>query len=387
MLTDKRLIITGVVRPDSIAWAVAAHAQRAGATVLLTAFPRDYDLTAAAAARLPHPADVLDVDLTRDDDLHRLTDHVRASWGGVDGALHAVGFAPRDALAGDFLEASADSAAMAFRTSAVTYAGLARVVRDLAPTEGGALLGLDFDAAGAWPVYNWMGVCKAALESVNRYLARDLGARRIRSNLIAAGPLHTRAATAIPDFDRLLHAWDTRSPLVWDPTDATPVADTACFLLSDLARAITGEIIHVDGGYHAMAAGLRDTATQHDTTQHDSTPPVTADPDDRRRLTQAFADLREHGVSAHTGLRGDVDQLRTGLRDHLLRRFPAGSGAFAFTTDSDGHSFTPTGALRAPLTVHVSDPTLAALVRHRLAEAGLVVDDAQDPTTLTLAPS
>ena len=376
MLTNKRLIITGVVRPDSIAWAVAAHAQRFGAHVLLTAFPRDRDLTVAAAAELPQPVDVLDVDLTCAQDMRRLTDHVRTSWGGVDGALHAVGFAPRDALAGDFLEASADSAALAFRTSTVTYAGLARVVRDTAPPTGGALLGMDFDAGGAWPMYNWMGVCKAALESVNRYLARDLGPRRIRSNLIAAGPLHTRAANAIPDFDRLLHAWDVRAPLAWDPTDTAPVADTACFLLSDLSRAITGEIVHVDGGYHAMAAAI-----------HDTTPTTTLDPVDRERLTQAFVDLREHGISAHTGLRGDVDQLRTALHDELLRRFPAGRAAFVFTTDEDEVSFAPTGALRATLNLHLSDPTLRSVVCDRLAQVGLNADNAQDPTTVTLTPA
>ena len=128
---------------------------------------------------------------------------------------------------------------------------------ELAPPSGGSIVGLDFDAAGAWPVYNWMGVCKAGLEAVNRYVARDLGPRRIRSNLIAAGPIHTRAAGGIPDFQRLTDAWDSTSPLPWDAKDSSPVADTACFLLSDLSRMISGEILHVDGGYHAMAAPLR----------------------------------------------------------------------------------------------------------------------------------
>lgn len=378
MLTDKRLIITGVVRPDSIAHAVAAAAQRPGAQVLLTAFPRDRDLTLTAAAGLPHPVEVLDVDLTDTGDLHRLTEHVRERWGSADGALHAIGFAPRDALAGDFLEASADSAATAFRTSAVTYAGLAHVLRDVAPPQGAALLGLDFDASGAWPVYNWMGVCKAALESVNRYLARDLGPRGIRSNLIAAGPLHTRAADAIPDFDRLLHAWDTRSPMVWDPDDTGPVADTACFLLSDLARAITGEIVHVDGGYHAMSAPLRDGPAR-------DAPAVDAT---RARLAQAFAALSEHGISAHTGLRGNAADLRTALHDELVARFPAGRGSYIFTTADDEQArFTPTGQLHGPLTLHVSDATLGATIRRHLTRLGLTAEQDQDaPTTLTLTP-
>lgn len=260
MLTDKRLIVTGVVTGDSIAYAVAERAQRMGAEILLTALPRDRHLTQAAAADLPRPAEIVDLDITKEDDLARLTDHVREAWGGLDGALHAVAFAPRDALSGDFLTASAAGVNLAFTTSAFSYASLARVLADLAPEPGGALVGLDFDAAGAWPVYNWMGVCKAALESVNRYVARDLGPRRIRANLIAAGPIHTRAAGGIAGFDQLLDAWETRAPMPWDPRDTGPVADTACFLLSDLARAITGEILHVDAGYHAMAAALRPTA-------------------------------------------------------------------------------------------------------------------------------
>lgn len=162
----------------------------------------------------------------------------------------------REALGGPFLEAGADAVARAFHTSAYTYAALAAVVADLAPPTGGSIVGLDFDAAGAWPVYNWMGVCKAALESVNRYVARDLGPRRIRSNLIAAGPIRTRAAGGIPDFELLTSAWAGRSPLPWDECDGDPVADAACFLLSDLSRMVTGEILHVDGGYHAMAAPL-----------------------------------------------------------------------------------------------------------------------------------
>jgi enoyl-[acyl-carrier protein] reductase I len=167
-----------------------------------------------------------------------------------------VAFAPRDALAGDFVSAGPEAVQRAFATSTYSYASLAGLVRDLAPAEGGSVVGLDFDGGGAWPVYNWMGVCKTALQSVSRYVARDLGPRRIRSNLVAAGPLHTRAAGGIPDFDLLTGAWERRAPLSWNPRDAYPVADAVCFLLSDMGRAITGEILHVDGGYHAMAADL-----------------------------------------------------------------------------------------------------------------------------------
>lgn len=257
MLAGKRLLITGVVNEGSIAFATAARAQALGAEVLLTALDRDRALCEETATKLPQLPEVLALDATQPSDFDRLIEEIRVRWAGLDGALHAVAFAPRDALAGDFLAARPEGVNLAFQTSAFSYASLGRVVSELAPDHGAALVGLDFDAAGAWPVYNWMGVCKAALESVNRYLARDLGPRFIRANLVAAGPLHTRAAGGIPDFNRLTEAWESRAPMPWDTTDPSPVADATCFLLSDLARAISGEILHVDGGYHAMASNLR----------------------------------------------------------------------------------------------------------------------------------
>ncbi len=264
MLTGRRILITGVVNADSIAFATAARVQELGADVLLTALPRDRQKCEEASRQLPRMAGVLPLDATRPEDYEVLEDELRTRWGGVDGALHAVAFAPRDALSGDFLAARPEGVNLAFQTSAMSYAHLGRLLANLAPERGGSLVGLDFDAGGAWPVYNWMGVCKAALESVNRYLARDLGPRSIRSNLIAAGPLRTRAAGGIPGFDALEQSWATTAPLKWDLNDAAPVADAACFLLSDMARAITGEILHVDGGHHAMAAPLQ-TATQQAT--------------------------------------------------------------------------------------------------------------------------
>ena len=257
ILEGKRLLITGVVDTESIAFATAARAQELGAEVILSGLPRNIEQTQESAQALPTPADVVAADLTSPDDIESLGRIIGDRMGGLDGALHAIAFAPRSALAGDFLDPQADDLNIAFQTSAVSYASLASILRDLAPSGGGSLVGLDFDAAGAWPVYNWMGVCKAALEAASRYLARDLGKASIRSNLIAAGPIHTRAAGGIPDFQLLLDAWQERAPLNWDPTDSKPVADTACFLLSDLSRAITGEILHVDGGYHAMAGPLR----------------------------------------------------------------------------------------------------------------------------------
>jgi len=255
MLQGKKFVITGVVTTDSIAFATARRALELGAEVMLTAPDRDRERAAHAAVALGSDLQTLDVnDPTA---WLALEAGVRDRWDGLDGALHAVAYAPPDALDGDFFAAKRDGLTMAFHTSATSYATLAGLVARLAPAGGGSIVGLDFDAAAAWPTYNWMGVCKAALEATSRYVARDLGPRRIRSNLIAAGPLETRAALGIPGFSRLLEAWAGQSPIEWDSTDPGPVADTACFLLSDLARAITGEIIHVDGGFHAMAASLR----------------------------------------------------------------------------------------------------------------------------------
>lgn len=255
MLRTKRLLITGLVTTDSIAFAVAERAQLNGATIVLSALGRDLELAEAAAAKLPSPAPLIEMDVTRTEDLDAGREKIGERLGGLDGALHAVAFAPRDALGGDLMAARPEGIELAFRTSAWSLAGVAGILRDLAPASGGSLVGLDFDAdGGAWPVYNWMGVCKAALQSTSRYLARDLGPRGIRVNLVAAGPLHTRAAGGIPGFDHLLEAWERQAPLGWDPRDAGPAADAAVFLLTDWARAITGEILHADGGYHAMAA-------------------------------------------------------------------------------------------------------------------------------------
>lgn len=255
MLDDKHLLITGVADDRSIAHATAAAAQRAGAEVLLAALPRDLDRAVAAAATLPRPVDVVPADLTDPNDLASLRDAICVRWGRLDGALHAVAFAPRPALHGPLSAAAPEQVGVAFQTSSWSYAALAGVVADLSGPQGASLVGLGFESSAAWPTYSWMGVCKAALESINRYVARDLGPRRIRSNIVVAGPLRTRAAGGIPGFELLVDAWAERAPLPWDPTDAAPVADTICFLLSDLARAITGDVVRVDGGFHAVAAG------------------------------------------------------------------------------------------------------------------------------------
>jgi enoyl ACP reductase len=255
ILAGKRLLITGVLTKDSIAFHAAECAQREGAKVLLTSFGRMRRMTERAAARLPEPVDVLELDVNSAEDLEALTGELRERWGGVDGALHAIAFAPEDSLGGRFMTAPAESAMEAFRTSAFSLKALAAAIEPLMDS-GGSIVGLDFDATVAWPIYDWMGVSKAALESVCRYLARDLGPRGIRVNLVSAGPLGTVAARGIPGFEQLASLWREQAPLGWDLDDPAPVADAICFLFSDYARAVSGEILHVDGGFHAIGAAL-----------------------------------------------------------------------------------------------------------------------------------
>ncbi len=261
MLRGKRLLVSGVATRDSIAAAVVERAHRAGAEVLVAAYPRDVPAAEDALAALPEPPAVVAVDATDESDLEALEDGLRRRWGHLDGALHAIAFAPRSAL-GSVMDAPAGDVEVAMRTSVWTYAAFGRLLRRLAPSSGASLVGLDFDSTRAWPVYNWMGPCKAALRSLNGYLARDLGVMGVRANLVAAGPLRTRAASGIPDFEVLVDSWSRQAPLAWDPTDTSAVADAVCFLLSDLARAITGEVLHVDGGAHAMATCLQDPQTE-----------------------------------------------------------------------------------------------------------------------------
>ena len=276
MVEGKRILVTGVVTKRSIAWTVAEQAQLAGADVLLTGFGRGKRMTERAAAKLPDPPDVLELDVNSPEDLEALTSELEGRWGGVDGALHAIAFAPEDALGGNFLATPSASAAAAFQTSAYSFKALASALRPLFKP-GSGLVGLDFDASVAWPAYDWMGVSKAALEAVNRYLARDLGREGVRVNLVSAGPLDTPAAGGIPGFDQLAAAWQKQAPLGWDVRDPSPVADAVLFLLSDLSRGVTGEILHVDGGFHAIGAvDVGDAGTQ--AANGASEQPVAADP-------------------------------------------------------------------------------------------------------------
>ncbi|MGK2877458.1 MAG: enoyl-ACP reductase FabI [Solirubrobacterales bacterium] len=257
MIAGKRVLLTGVVTRESIAFETARLAQSLGAEVVLTSFGRVRRMTERTARALETPVEIFELDVRDQDAFAALADDLSSSWGGLDAALHAIAYAPKDAIGGEFLTTPLPSAIDAFSVSAFSLKALGATLAPLFPPGNGSLVGLDFDATVAWPAYDWMGVAKAALESTSRYLARDLGPRGTRVNLVAAGPLDTAAAGGIAGFNKLSAAWAEQAPLGWDPGDSGPVASTICFLMSDHARAITGEIVHVDGGFHAMGAGVR----------------------------------------------------------------------------------------------------------------------------------
>jgi enoyl-[acyl-carrier protein] reductase I len=253
LLEGKRLLITGVLTDASIAFHAAREAQEQGAQVVLTGYGR-LSLVERIAKRLPQPAPVIELDVTSAEHLAALPDQVRQHVDGLDGVLHAIAYAPPSCLGEPFLEAPWEDVSTAVHTSAYSLKSLSVAVLPLlAP--GASIVGLDFDARVAWPAYNWMGVAKAALESVTRYLARELGPHGVRVNLIAAGPVKTMAAKSIPGFSELESSWGDRAPLAWKSEDAaTPVAKSVCALLSDWLPATTGSMIWVDGGVHAMGS-------------------------------------------------------------------------------------------------------------------------------------
>jgi enoyl ACP reductase len=253
MLTGKRILVTGVITDASIAFHVARVAQQEGATVVLTGFGR-LSLVERIAKRLPKPPPVLELDVTSEDHLASLASRVSEHVDGLDGVLHAVAYAnPKEALGGNFLHTRWPDVATAVQVSAYSLQAITMAALPLM-SGGGSVVGLDFDASVAWPGYDWMGVAKAALESCARYLARDLGKQKVRVNLVAAGPQRTIAARSIPGFDGLADVWDARAPLGWSITDPEPTARACVALMSDWFPATTGEIVHVDGGVHAVAA-------------------------------------------------------------------------------------------------------------------------------------
>ncbi|MBC3844393.1 enoyl-ACP reductase FabI [Streptacidiphilus sp. 4-A2] len=252
ILEGKRILVTGLLMESSIAFQVAKLAQEQGAEIILTAFPRP-SLTERIAKKLPKPAKVLELDVTNQEHLDGLAEQVREHLGSLDGVVHSIGFAPQDALGGNFLNTPWESVATAVHVSAFSLKSLAMACLPLME-DGGSIVGLTFDATIAWQQYDWMGPAKAALEATSRYLARDLGKQNIRCNLVSAGPIKSMAAKSIPGFDVLADAWNTRSPLSWEVTDPEPAGRGVVALLSDWFPKTTGEIVHVDGGLHAIGA-------------------------------------------------------------------------------------------------------------------------------------
>ena len=258
LLEGKRILVTGVLNDASIAAAVAREAAGAGAELVLTGFGRGLSITRRTAEVLPGAPDVLEMDATTPEQVAAVVAGLQQRWGSLDGLVHAIAFAPKSALGGNFLSAPWEDVATALHVSTYSLVALGRAFAPLlSAAGGGSIVGLDFDATVAWPAYDWMGVAKAGLESANRYLARDLGEQATRVNLVASGPVRTVAAKGIEGFSAFEQAWEHRAPLGWDVRDPQPVAKAVCALLSDWLPAVTGEIVHVDGGAHAMGADVR----------------------------------------------------------------------------------------------------------------------------------
>ena len=253
LLDGKKIVITGVLTDASLAYGVAELALQEGADIVLTGAGRALSITQRTARKLGDGIDVFELDVTVPEHGVAVREALAEKWGHVDGVLHAIGFAPASCLGDDFLAAPWEDVAVAMHINAYSLKALADAFLPLM-SEGGSFVGLDFDNQQAWPAYNWMGVAKSALQSVSRYLAKEVGPRGIRSNLVAAGPIKTMAAKSIPGFAKFEDIWDDRAPLGWDVTDSEPVARAVIALLSDWFPATTGEIIHVDGGFHAIGA-------------------------------------------------------------------------------------------------------------------------------------
>lgn len=253
ILEGKKILITGVLTEASIAFAAARIAQENGAEVVLSSFGRMLPITQKISQRLPKPVQVIELDATSSEDLAALPDRVRAAVGSLDGIVHAIAFAPQTALGGNFLSTEWPDVSTAVEVSAYSLKSITVACKDVLNNPS-SVVGLTFDASVSWPVYDWMGVAKAAFESTARYLARYLGQDGIRVNLVSAGPLRTTAAKGIPGFATMEELWTDRAPLGWDLTNTDPAAKAIVALLSDFFPATTGEIIHVDGGLHSTGA-------------------------------------------------------------------------------------------------------------------------------------
>jgi enoyl-[acyl-carrier protein] reductase I len=253
ILEGKKILITGVLTEASIAYSAARLAQEQGAEVLLSSFGRMLPITQRIAQRLPKPTEVIELNAASEEDLVRLAGKIKDTLGSLDGIVHAIAFAPQTALGGNFLETEWPDVATAVQVSAYSLKSIAMSAHSVLSNPS-SIVGLTFDASVSWPVYDWMGVAKAAFESTSRYLARYLGGDGIRVNLVSAGPLRTTAARGIPGFSTMEELWTDRAPLGWDLSNTEPAAKALVALLSDWFPATSGEIIHVDGGLHSTGA-------------------------------------------------------------------------------------------------------------------------------------
>ena len=259
LLTSYRILITGVLTDDSLAFGIAKRALQEGATIALTGAGRGVSLTKRTARKLEEfgeVGEVIELDVTQPEQVAQAARDIESRFGRLDGLVHAIGFAPQTCLGGGMFVAPFDDVATAMQISTYSLAALVGAFRPLlarSEAPGGAsVIALDFDGTRAYPMYDWMGVMKAGLESLGRYLAREVGVDQIRVNMLAAGPIRTMAAKSIPGFEIFEDTWAERAPLGWDVHDSSAVADTAIALLSPLLRQTTASVIHVDGGAHAM---------------------------------------------------------------------------------------------------------------------------------------
>lgn len=257
MLDDRKILVTGLLSNRSIAYGIARACKREGATLAFTYVNDDLKDRVVKLAAEFGTTPVLPCDVTKDDQISALFDALSGEWGAVDGVVHAIAFAPREALAGDFLGGiTREGFAMAHDVSSYSLSALAKAARPLMQGRRAALLTLTYlGATRAVPNYNVMGLAKASLEANVRYLAQTLGPEGIRVNAISAGPIKTLAAAGISGFSKILHFVEKTAPLRRNVT-IEEVGNAAAFLLSDLASAITGEITYVDCGFSTVAAGM-----------------------------------------------------------------------------------------------------------------------------------
>jgi enoyl-[acyl-carrier protein] reductase I len=258
-LAGKKILITGILSNRSIAYGVAHACRREGATLAFTYVNDELKDRVVRIAAEFGAVPVLPCDVTKDEDINALFAALGAEWGGLDGLLHAIAFAPRESLDGDFLNGISRAAfATAHDVSSYSLAALAKGARPLLQGRGGALLTLSYlGALRALPNYNVMGLAKASLEANVRYLASCLGPEGVRVNGISAGPVKTLAAAGIGGFSKIFRFVEKNAPLRRNVT-IDEIGNVAAFLLSDLASGVTGEITYVDSGFSIVAAGLHD---------------------------------------------------------------------------------------------------------------------------------